>query len=67
MSYSKRKGSRIEREIEKLHVESGVPATRVPMSGALGSRYPEHGQLQGDIHIFPKVSNEHNTLRNTNK
>jgi len=30
----RRKGSRVEREIVALHLEAGIPARRVPLSGA---------------------------------
>lgn len=32
---AKRKGSRVEREIVKLHLDAGIPAMRVPLSGAM--------------------------------
>ncbi len=41
----KRKGSRIEREIVKLHEKAGIRARRVPMSGACW------GGGQGDVLI----------------
>jgi Holliday junction resolvase len=42
---SRRKGSRIEREIVKLHHEYGIAAERVPLSGAAG------GSFTGDLLI----------------
>jgi hypothetical protein len=42
---SRRKGSRIEREIVALHVELGVVAERIPLSGSAG------GSFKGDIEI----------------
>lgn len=42
---SRRKGSRIEREIVQLHVDIGVPAERIPLSGSAG------GSFGGDIEI----------------
>ena len=42
---SKRKGSRIEREVVNLHREAGIPAERVPLSGAAG------GSFAGDLRI----------------
>ena len=45
---SKRKGSRIERELVELHRDIGVHAERVPLSGA--SRYRNGGY---DIDIYP--------------
>lgn len=40
---SKRKGDRIEREVVARHVALGVPAQRVPLSGAAG------GLFGGDV------------------
>lgn len=34
-SSSKRKGSRVEREIVRMHQDAGIVATKVPLSGAL--------------------------------
>lgn len=42
---AKRKGDRIEREIVHLHKEIGIPAQRVPLSGAAGGRF------SGDVWI----------------
>lgn len=42
---AKRKGDRIEREIVHLHQAMGVPAQRVPLSGAAGGRF------SGDVWI----------------
>lgn len=42
---AKRKGDRIEREIVHLHQAMGVPAQRVPLSGAAG------GHFSGDVWI----------------
>ena len=33
------KGARIERELVHLHQDAGMPATRVPLSGAAGGEY----------------------------
>jgi Holliday junction resolvase len=41
----KRKGTRVERKLVNELVELGLPAFRVPLSGAAG------GQWSGDIHI----------------
>ena len=46
-SSAKRKGSRVELEIVKLHEALGVPARKQPLSGALG------GDWAGDIDIGP--------------
>jgi hypothetical protein len=43
---SRDKGQRIERELAHLHVDAGIPATRVPLSGAAG------GAFSGDLHIL---------------
>jgi hypothetical protein len=43
---SRDKGQRIEREIVHLHVDAGIPASRVPLSGAHG------GDYAGDVHIL---------------
>ena len=43
----RQKGDRIEREIVKLHVDIGVEAARVPLSGAAGGRF------SGDIDLYP--------------
>jgi Holliday junction resolvase len=50
---SKRKGSRIEREIVQLHRDIGVHAERVPLSGA--SRYRDNG---ADVDIFARGKDE---------
>ncbi len=42
---SRDKGNRIEREIVHLHTDNGIPAQRVPLSGAAGGLY------KGDIQI----------------
>lgn len=42
---SKRKGSRIEREIVELHRALGIEAERIPLSGAAG------GSFVGDVRI----------------
>lgn len=42
---SRRKGGRIERELVRLHAETGVHAERVPLSGAAG------GSFGGDIRV----------------
>lgn len=42
---SKRKGSRIEREIVDLHRAIGIDAERIPLSGAAG------GSFTGDVRI----------------
>jgi Holliday junction resolvase len=44
-SSSKRKGSRIEREIVELHKAAGIDAERIPLSGAAG------GSFTGDVRI----------------
>ncbi len=51
---SRRKGDRIEREIVTLHRELGIPAERVPLSGAAG------GSFNGDvvIHLEPPLRAE---------
>ena len=43
---SKRKGSRIERELVLLHRQAGIEAERVPLSGALGGKH--YGDLVVD-------------------
>ncbi len=40
---SRRKGDRAEREIVNLHRQAGIPAERVPLSGACG------GSFSGDV------------------
>lgn len=42
---SSRKGRRIEQELVHLHQDAGIPAERVPLSGAAG------GQFSGDLRI----------------
>lgn len=42
----RQKGDRIEREIVKLHIEIGVKAERVPLSGAAG------GSFSGDVDVY---------------
>lgn len=49
---SKRKGSRIEREIVNRHREAGIPAERVPLSGAAG------GSFGGDVVIADELRAE---------
>ena len=44
---SKTKGTRVERELVKKLEKDGIPAWRVPMSGAIG------GSLNSDIKIGP--------------
>lgn len=39
MSKAKAKGTRAENLVRDLHLEAGVPAERVPLSGALGGKY----------------------------
>lgn len=43
---SRDKGQRIERELVHLHQEAGIPASRVPLSGAAG------GEYAGDLHVL---------------
>jgi hypothetical protein len=43
---SREKGQRIERELVHLHLDAGIPASRVPLSGAAG------GEFAGDLHIL---------------
>ena len=45
---SRDKGQRRERQVVALHVDLGIPAERVPLSGA--SRYRGNG---GDVDIYP--------------
>jgi Holliday junction resolvase len=45
-SKHRRKGSRIEREIVRLHTSIGIHAERVPLSGAAG------GNFSGDVNIY---------------
>ena len=40
------RGMRIERELVHLHLDVGLPASRVPLSGAHG------GEFAGDLHIL---------------
>jgi Holliday junction resolvase len=47
---SRRKGTRIERELVLLHKAAGIPASRVPLSGAAG------GDFRGDLHILDLVA-----------
>jgi len=42
---SKRNGGRIEQEVVRLHLGAGIPAERIPLSGASG------GLFSGDIVI----------------
>ena len=44
-SASKRKGSRIEREIVERHRAMGIAAERIPLSGAAG------GSFKGDVQV----------------
>jgi hypothetical protein len=43
---SRTKGMRIENEVVHLHLDAGIPASRVPLSGAHG------GEFAGDLHIL---------------
>lgn len=43
---SRNKGSRIEREVVHLHIDIGIHAERVPLSGAAG------GSFSGDVDIY---------------
>jgi hypothetical protein len=43
---SRDKGQRIERELVHLHLDAGIPASRVPLSGAAGGAYA------GDVRIL---------------
>ena len=43
---SRDKGQRIEREVVHLHQDAGIPASRVPLSGAAG------GEFAGDLHVL---------------
>jgi len=49
----RRKGSRIEREIVAAHIERGIPAERVPLSGSAGGSYTGDvviaGRLRGEV------------------
>src|SRR5690554_6507350 len=54
-----RKGSRVEREIVELHRSAGIPAQRVPLSGAAGVGLGPLGKhLQGDVKVFPGMAGE---------
>ena len=46
---SRRKGSRIERELVHRHQDAGIPAERVPLSGAAGGSYTGDLRIQGDL------------------
>lgn len=48
----RRKGSRIEREVVAAHRERGIPAERVPLSGAAG------GSFSGDLMVAGKIRGE---------
>lgn len=50
MPQSKRKGYYNERKVVDLLNKAGIPATRVPLSGALGRM--AHADLRGDIDIM---------------
>jgi Holliday junction resolvase len=43
---SRTKGQRIERALVHLHQDAGIPATRMPLSGAAD------GEYAGDLHIL---------------
>ena len=43
---SRDKGQRIERELVHLHHAAGIPASRVPLSGAAGGEYAD------DLHLL---------------
>lgn len=49
MGRSKRKGSRIERELVSLHRAEGISARRVPLSGAAAATFG--ADLAGDVVI----------------
>lgn len=51
-SASKNKGSRVEREIRDAHLDVGIPAKKMPLSGALG------GEYAGDLLIAGKLRAE---------
>lgn len=57
-SASKRKGSRIEREIVNKLLAEGIPAKRVPLSGALG------GEHSGDVVVARRFRSEVKARRN---
>jgi hypothetical protein len=46
---SKRKGSRIERELVQRHRAAGIDAERVPLSGAAGGSYTGDIRIQGGL------------------
>ena len=45
---SRAKGDRFEREVVESFVSDGMPAQRVPLSGAAG------GMFSGDIQVLPR-------------
>ena len=45
MSRSKAKGRRAEHDIAKRHIELGVPAKRMPLSGSLGGEWSDDVEL----------------------
>jgi len=47
---SRDKGARIERELVHLHQDAGIPASRVPLSGAAGGAY------SGDLRVCDLVA-----------
>jgi hypothetical protein len=51
-SAAKNKGSRVEREIRDAHLKVGIPAKKMPLSGALG------GEYAGDLLIANKLRAE---------
>jgi Holliday junction resolvase len=50
---SRAKGIRVEREFVHLHRDAGIPAERVPLSGAAGGRFAGDlvvaGRLRGEV------------------
>ena len=46
---SKRKGTRIEQELVRRHLAAGIPATRVPLSGACGGLYSGDLRIAGGL------------------
>ena len=47
---SRDKGQRVERELVRLHLEAGIPASRAPLSGAAG------GEYSGELRLLDMIA-----------
>jgi len=54
-SSAKIKGSRVEREIRDAHLKVGIPAKKMPLSGALGGEYAGDLLIAGSLRAEVKA------------